>query len=635
MLPQHFGKYLLFDKIGTGGMAEVFLAKQSGLKGFEKIVAIKRILPHLTQDPEFIGMFINEAKLAALLTHQNIVQIFDLGHVENAYYIAMEYVMGKDLRTVFQRAKSLNQPLSVGQALLIIAKVCSGLDYAHRKKDLEGQDLNVVHRDISPQNILVSYEGEVKLVDFGIAKAASQSSETRTGFLKGKLSYMAPEQAWGKPVDRRTDIFAVGIVLYEMLTGHKLFKGDNDFNTLEKIREAKVEPPPTKLNAQIAPELEAIILKTLAREPEDRFQSAAELQIALEDHCLQKGYDVSSVRLSQNLQGLFSEDLKQDNRRFRQASGGATGISEQDQSTRIRREPREGRDTTPSRLARGQVEGRLAKTKKRSSPRRVAVLSLIFLFLSAVWMADSDHFILYSVKIRFPESERIIRHLDQMPERAAHYLVSLPVFHRNREPAPDSQDRLAVVAQNPQPEGKQVAEETSTMLSSPPASAMGPDEVKETEVGQRFLTKAERDEIQRLFKEAQEDYDQKRLEEVELKLRRIIELNPRIPRAYHLLGMVVLEQEDPAGALRVFEEASRTFPNSPLLHYDLGFLYFNQGIVSLARLELSKALKLSPEGPNAERARSVLEQIEQAPGIPSVPVKTQAEPLPPTEESRP
>ncbi|WDT79866.1 MAG: serine/threonine-protein kinase [Candidatus Manganitrophus sp.] len=223
--PIRFGKYLLLDKIGTGGMAELFLAKQTGLSGFEKSVAIKRILPHLTQGSEFIAMFINEAKLAALLTHQNIVQIYDLGNVDQCHYIAMEYIMGKDLRTVINHGKSKNIPLSIGDALLIVSKICSALDYAHRKKDLNGNDLHLVHRDISPQNILVSYEGEVKLVDFGIAKAAMGGQETKTGVLKGKLAYMSPEQAWGKPVDGRTDLFALGIVLYEAVTGERLFSG--------------------------------------------------------------------------------------------------------------------------------------------------------------------------------------------------------------------------------------------------------------------------------------------------------------------------------------------------------------------------------------------------------------------------
>ncbi|HLB94649.1 MAG TPA: protein kinase [Nitrospiria bacterium] len=590
MPPQHFGKYLLIDKIGTGGMAEVYLAKQSGLKGFEKVVAIKRILPHLTQDPEFISMFINEAKLAALLTHQNIVQIFDLGHLEDFYYIAMEYVMGKDLRTLLHRAKTVNKPLFIGQVLSIVTKICAGLDYAHRKKDLNGQDLSLVHRDISPQNVLVSYEGEVKLVDFGIAKAASQSSETRTGFLKGKLSYMAPEQAWGKPVDRRTDIFAMGIVLYEMLTGHKLFKGDNDFNTLEKIREAKVEPPPTQLNAHISEELEAIILKALAREPKDRFQSAAEFLMALEDHCVKKSYDTSTLRLSQHLQVLFAADIEQDANRFRTAINASTAVHSQDQSTLIRRTPREGDEVTPSRPTKTRQPARHPKTRPRSSPVRLTILMLIFMFLASVWAASTNHFILYSIKIRIPASQAVIEQLARMPDQAGHFLFTLPVLFPSRTSLPE-------FSEDPQQGEIQVEKEALPILSAPAEGRTA---------GHRILTEAEKSEVRQLFKEAQADYDQRRLDEVEHKLRRIIELDPRVPTAYHLLGTVLLERKDPVGALRIFEEASRNFPDSPLLHYDLGFLYFNQGVVSLAHEELGKALKLNPDGPNAQKARKII-----------------------------
>ncbi|MDC4226074.1 MAG: protein kinase [Candidatus Manganitrophus sp.] len=313
--PIRFGKYLLLDKIGTGGMAELFLAKQTGLSGFEKSVAIKRILPHLTQGSEFIAMFINEAKLAALLTHQNIVQIYDLGNVDQCHYIAMEYIMGKDLRTVINHGKSKNIPLSIGDALLIVSKICSALDYAHRKKDLNGNDLHLVHRDISPQNILVSYEGEVKLVDFGIAKAAMGGQETKTGVLKGKLAYMSPEQAWGKPVDGRTDLFALGIVLYEAVTGERLFSGNDEISILEKVRKAEV-PPPTQLNPAIPPELEAILKKAMAKEPEDRYQTASEMEMALEDLITKKGYAFSSLSLSHYMQALFAEEILNDTRRF-------------------------------------------------------------------------------------------------------------------------------------------------------------------------------------------------------------------------------------------------------------------------------------------------------------------------------
>jgi len=320
-----FGKYTLLEKIGMGGMAELFLAKQEGMEGFEKILAIKRILPHLTQDSEFVNMFINEAKLAALLTHQNIVQIYDLGSAvpmglsEPSYYIAMEYIKGKDIRNMVNSLRKKRTIFPIDHAISIMNKVCYGLDYAHRKKDSQGNDLRIVHRDISPQNILVSYEGEVKVVDFGIAKAASQGSETRTGLLKGKLAYMSPEQAWGKTVDRRTDIFAMGIVLYEILTGERLFKGENEISTLEKVREAKVPPAPF-FNPQIDQELNHILLKALAKDPSDRFQTASEMAISLETIISKKGYSFSSLSLSNYMRHLFEQDVEEETKRIQWAT---------------------------------------------------------------------------------------------------------------------------------------------------------------------------------------------------------------------------------------------------------------------------------------------------------------------------
>ena len=310
---QRFGNYFLFKKIATGGMAELFKAKKSGAEGFEKLLAIKLILPHLSGNEEFISMFIDEAKVAALLNHQNIVQIYDLGRIESSYCIVMEYVRGKDLRTVLHRGMKTKSPLPVEHACLITAQALAGLSYAHRKKD-KGKDLGIVHRDISPQNVLVSYEGEVKIVDFGIAKAATQSRDTRVGVLKGKIAYMSPEQAHGRPLDMRSDVFSTGVVFYEMLTGKKLFQGDTDLNTLEKVREAKVEPLPTELNGAVPKELEEILLKSLAKGPEQRFQTASEMEEALLAFMRKAGYSSSASSLSQYMCGLFRQEIEDEAR---------------------------------------------------------------------------------------------------------------------------------------------------------------------------------------------------------------------------------------------------------------------------------------------------------------------------------
>ena len=247
-----------------------------GVEGFQKIVAIKKILPHLSDNQEFIDMFVDEAKLAAQLNHNNIIHIYDLGKIQSSYYIAMEFVDGYDLKTILKRAQDRGQPLSIDLALFIASKIAAALDYAHRKRDFENRDIGLVHRDVSPQNVLISHEGDIKLCDFGIAKAASKASHTQAGALKGKLQYMSPEQAWGRNVDRRSDIFALAIVLFEMLTGRKLFTGDNEISVLEQVREAKVISP-SKLNDEITPEIDAIVLKALQSDPAKRYQTAAEM----------------------------------------------------------------------------------------------------------------------------------------------------------------------------------------------------------------------------------------------------------------------------------------------------------------------------------------------------------------------
>ena len=271
-----FGQYVLLEKIATGGMAEVWKARMRGVEGFQKIVAIKKILPHLSDNREFIDMFIDEAKLAAQLNHNNIIHIYDLGKIQNSYYIAMEFVDGFDLKTILKNAQERDVPLSVELSLFIATKIAAALDYAHRKRDFENRDLGLVHRDVSPQNVLISQEGDIKLCDFGIAKAASKASHTQAGALKGKLQYMSPEQAWGKTIDRRSDIFALATVLFEMLTNRKLFTGENEMSILEQVREARVELP-SKVNDEIAPEIDRIVLKALAKEPDARYQTAAEM----------------------------------------------------------------------------------------------------------------------------------------------------------------------------------------------------------------------------------------------------------------------------------------------------------------------------------------------------------------------
>ncbi len=275
--PGAFGRYQLLQKIGAGGMAEVFKARMSGEQGFEKIVAIKRIVPHMATNADFVTMFVDEAKLAAQLNHNNITHIYDLGKVDAWHYIAMEYVEGKDLRTLLKVAKERSVPLPAELALFIAAKIANALDYAHRRPAPDGSELNLVHRDVSPQNILISDEGDIKLCDFGIAKAASKVSTTISGALKGKLQYMSPEQAWGKRLDRRSDIFSLGSVLFEMLTGTPLFQGETDMSVLESVREGDAATPSSR-GAEVPKRVDQIVLKALAKNPQERYQNASEFE---------------------------------------------------------------------------------------------------------------------------------------------------------------------------------------------------------------------------------------------------------------------------------------------------------------------------------------------------------------------
>ncbi len=277
-----YGPYRLIERVAFGGMAEVFKAKRSGVEGFEKVVALKRILPHLSDNKEFVDMFVDEAKMVAGLSHPNIVQIYDLGKIAHSYYIAMEYVHGRDLRSIEKREleKGLRLPLDLG--LYVVSQLCAALEYAHRKKDDRGRPMEIVHRDVSPQNILISLEGDVKLVDFGIAKAATKASNTERGALRGKLLYMSPEQAWGRPIDRRSDIFSLGIVLYELVTETKPFVSTGtELTILELVRRCQITPPRT-INPRVPEALDRVIMKALAREPDERYQDAGQMQRGIE-----------------------------------------------------------------------------------------------------------------------------------------------------------------------------------------------------------------------------------------------------------------------------------------------------------------------------------------------------------------
>lgn len=306
---EQFGKYLLLEKLATGGMAEVFLARAQAVGGITKFVAIKRILPQYAESPEFIDMFKDEAKIAVNLNHSNIVSIYDFGVQHNQFYLVMDYVEGRNLRQILNKLKKSNGRLSIDQVIYIIREVAGGLEHAHRCLDgSTGKPLNITHRDMSPQNVMVSFEGEIKIVDFGIAKAETQLETTRAGTLKGKFGYMSPEQAEGQPVDLRTDIFSLGIVLWELLANDRLFIASNELNTLRKIRDCQV-PSLRKINPNIPTELERITMKALARDRNLRYQTAAAMHRDLNRFLNRQYPEFSAQDFASFIKNQFAEDI--------------------------------------------------------------------------------------------------------------------------------------------------------------------------------------------------------------------------------------------------------------------------------------------------------------------------------------
>jgi serine/threonine protein kinase len=275
------GGYEIMERLGMGGMAEVLLARATGAGGFERFVAVKRILPHMAANEEFVRMFIDEARIAARLSHSNIAQIFEFGRDGDSLYIAMELVQGLDLRAIHHALHEQQRLPPPAASAYLIQQVCGGLGHAHRKRDSLGHPSEIIHRDVSPSNVLVSFEGEVKLIDFGIAKAAHRLSVTVGAHLKGKYAYMSPEQAARKAVDQRSDLFAAGTLLFELLTGLNPFLADSDLATLDRVREARVCAPSARAR-NVPPELDDICRRALARDPGERFATAAEMQDALE-----------------------------------------------------------------------------------------------------------------------------------------------------------------------------------------------------------------------------------------------------------------------------------------------------------------------------------------------------------------
>ncbi len=303
------GSYEIVRKLARGGMAELFLARTLGPEGFAKLVVLKKILPRYAENPRFVRLFLDEAKLVAQMEHPHIANVYDMGKSDNDYFFTMEYVHGQDARAVWRRVGRVQKQFPVAHAVHITRAIAAALHYAHERTHEGGALLDIVHRDVSPQNILLSYDGAVKLVDFGVAKAATSSVKTRTGALKGKISYMSPEQAKGAAIDRRSDVFSLGIVLWELLTGRRLYKADNDFATLQMIINTKPQPP-SQMRGDCPSQLDAIALRALQADASERYQTAEQMQLDLEAVAREQRYDDSPAALRGFMQELFDEELK-------------------------------------------------------------------------------------------------------------------------------------------------------------------------------------------------------------------------------------------------------------------------------------------------------------------------------------
>ncbi len=291
-------RYRVIDRLASGGMAEVFIAESAGIEGFKKKVAIKRVLPHLSEKKRFIAMFLDEARLSAHLSHSNVVQVFDIGVGDNTYFIVMEYVNGADLKQIVKHLRDSGKSFPVEAAIYICLKMCEGLAYAHECRGEHGESLKVVHRDISPPNVLISEHGEIKIVDFGLAKASTQLEKSEAGIIKGKFSYLSPEAAHGHEVDGRADIFAVGIILWELLAGRRLFQGKTDYETVKQVQGAAV-PPIAQFCRDADDTLQSIMNRALARDRDARYGSARALGQDLTRYLYRLGRPVSAFDIAE------------------------------------------------------------------------------------------------------------------------------------------------------------------------------------------------------------------------------------------------------------------------------------------------------------------------------------------------
>lgn len=620
--PARFGKYLLLDKIATGGMAELYRAKITGVQGFEKLIAIKKILPHLAHEEDLVECFIDEAKLAALLNHQNIVQIYDFGSLEGTYYIAMQYLFGKDLRRILSKAEKKGMALGLEYGLYIASRICSGLEYAHNLKDFQGKPLQLIHRDISPQNILITYEGDVKIVDFGIAKAAARSTLTQAGMIKGKVAYMSPEQAGGQAIDYRSDIFSAGILLYELTTGKRLFQGET-MEILSKVREARFDPPETV--AELPERVCAVIHKSLAQDPDQRYQSSAEMMADLEACIHELSLWPTSSGLGRIMRALFEEEIAEEEKAIQRSTEvKVPPLQEEHPKTRkappvARPEPESGRPERPA-------QPRSERKQPLGLWIGAAVAVLIVIGAVVALLPHKSDEPVEKARETLEESSPPAA-VDGGPgsgdvQRTEKEQAALaepgPLFRPEKEVAPFGVMDMPVLdmASVELSEGDY---QSDPQLELDAAGSSGDEDVEEPLLVQaRQLVMANR------FQEAVEAYEQafkndQALEgafaeeyaaaltglSVEVKdedqerakglLLKAIEVDPDLVQAHVRLGALLVGMGDMQGAVRAYEQATELSPSSSDAFFNLGYVYARTRAYAKAEAAYSRAVELEPD----------------------------------------
>jgi serine/threonine protein kinase/thioredoxin-like negative regulator of GroEL len=551
------GKYLLLDKMAVGGMAELFRAMITGAEGFEKLVAIKKILPHMATQEEFVEAFIDEAKLAALLHHQNIVQIYDFGCLDSTYFIAMEYLFGKDLRAISQKGHKEGHPLSLDDNLFIFSQVCAGLDYAHQLKDYQGEPLNIIHRDISPPNILVTYEGSTKIVDFGIAKAATQTTMTQIGMVKGKIAYMSPEQAAGKAIDRRSDIFSCGILLYEMVTGRRMFEGDT-LHILSQVKDCIFEQP-EHARSDLPDDLYDILHRALQKDPGDRYQSCKEMAADVEECMYKNSMHPTTQCIAKDLKELFAEEIAAEEMTMREiASMGLPHVAEPRKAVSEQSAQQVDAEGLISRVESSEIPASERVKPSQGMSRNLwlgfgsllgAVIALVLVF--NVFMVEEKIAIVETAKpaVARPEMDKASTP-SASPEPPASQVVQdvsiqaeTTKFTEGMQALDEGQFAEAII----------IFEE---LLSANPSM---------TEVVQPAYVQALNGQAEALLQE-----DTATAEEL---LLRAQEINPQNTESEILMGRLYMTLEDYPMALSSYQKVMEMNPKEPDAYFNAGFIY--------------------------------------------------------------